>query len=111
MLSQLDPAIGAERMGAPRPAAAAKPKLNWSKPRSPISGGAISPDGRWLAYASEETGRYEIYVQPFLEPGQRQQISQHGGLKNWWTRDGRQLLFLGNDQRSLWRVTWNRARR
>ena len=67
-------------------------------------GGAVSPDGRWLAYASEETGRYEIYVQAFPDPGQRQQVSQHGGMKNWWTRDGRQMLFLGNDQRSLWRV-------
>ncbi len=67
-------------------------------------GGAVSPDGRWLAYASEETGRYEIYVQAFPDPGQRQQVSQHGGMKNWWTRDGRQMLFLGNDQRSLWLV-------
>jgi hypothetical protein len=39
-----------------------------------------------------------------LGPGQRRQVSQQGGMKTWWTRDSRQLLFLGNDQRSLWRV-------
>ena len=102
VLSQLDPQ-SAQNVWVLPASGSGEPKLLVQTPNRD-RGGAISPDGRWLAYASEETGRYEIYVQPFLETGQRQQISQHGGLKNWWTRDGRQLLFLGNDQRSLWRV-------
>jgi Tol biopolymer transport system component len=66
--------------------------------------GPISPDGRWLAYVSEETGQFELYVQSFPTPGRRVQVSQQGAVGAWWTRDGRQLLFLGLDKRSLWRV-------
>ncbi|HSG00892.1 MAG TPA: hypothetical protein VLA20_07155, partial [Vicinamibacterales bacterium] len=66
--------------------------------------GPISPDGRWLAYASEETGRFELFVQSFPTPGRRVQVSQQGAIGAWWTGDSRQILFLGIDQRSLWRV-------
>ena len=67
-------------------------------------GGAPSPDGRWLAYISDETGRLEVYVQQLTEHGQRQQVSQQGASAVWWTPDGRQLVFAGGDWRSLWRV-------
>jgi len=66
--------------------------------------GPISPDGRWLAYTSEETGRFELFVQSFPTPGRRVQVSQQGAIGAWWTGDSRQILFLGLDQRSLWRV-------
>ncbi len=66
--------------------------------------GAVSPDGRWLAYASDETGRFEVYVQSFPEPGRRVQASRQGALtKSWWTEDSRQLMFLDLENR-LWRV-------
>ena len=68
------------------------------------NGGPASPDGRWLAFTSDETGRFELYVQPFPEPGRRIQVSQQGASLSWWTRDGRQLLFLGDDFHSLWQV-------
>jgi Tol biopolymer transport system component len=67
-------------------------------------GGWISPDGRWVAYASADTGRFELYVQPFPTPGPRVQVSAGGGGNAWWTRDGRALVYLGNDGRTLWRV-------
>ncbi len=67
-------------------------------------GGPLSPDGRWMAYGSDETGRFEVYLQSFPDPGRRVQVSQQGGTGAWWTRDGRQLLFLGPDLHSLWRV-------
>ena len=56
--------------------------------------GAISPDGRWLAYASNETGRNEIYVQRFPELGQRQAISIGGGYGPAWSADGRSLSYI-----------------
>ena len=66
--------------------------------------GPISPDGKWLAYSSDETGRFEVYVQAFPEPGGRTQVSQQGGAGEWWTRDSRQIVFAGADFRSLWRA-------
>ena len=67
-------------------------------------GGASSPDGRWLQYLSDETGRLEVYVQPFAGSGPRQQVSQQGASTAWWTRDGRQLLFADGDWRTIWRA-------
>jgi serine/threonine protein kinase/Tol biopolymer transport system component len=53
----------------------------------------ISPDGRWIAYSSFETGSPEIYIQRFLEPGERKQISRGGGTHPRWTRNGRELVY------------------
>ncbi len=55
---------------------------------------ALSPDGRWLAYASTETGRSEVYVQRFPELGQRRPISLEGGFGPAWSADGRELFYL-----------------
>jgi len=54
----------------------------------------LSPDGRWLAYVSDETGRNEIYVQAFPEMGRKQLVSVEGGTNPAWSRDGRTLSFL-----------------
>ncbi len=55
----------------------------------------LSPDGRWLAYQSGESGRDEIYVRPFPNVGQaRWQVSASGGAAPRWSRDGRELYFL-----------------
>jgi Tol biopolymer transport system component/predicted Ser/Thr protein kinase len=54
----------------------------------------LSPDGRWLAYNSDESGRWELYVRPFPGPGDEWLVSQGGGGFNAiWTRDGRQIVF------------------
>jgi serine/threonine protein kinase/Tol biopolymer transport system component len=53
----------------------------------------ISPNGQWLAYASLDTGRYEVYVRRFPGPGQKQQISSDGGAHPRWTADGRELVY------------------
>ena len=55
---------------------------------------ALSPDGRWLAYASNESGRYEVYVQRFPELLGRQQVSVGSGYRPHWSEDGRELFFL-----------------
>jgi Tol biopolymer transport system component len=55
----------------------------------------LSPDGRWIAYDSDESGPYEIYVRPFpAVDGGRWQVSSAGGTKPVWSRSGRELFFL-----------------
>ena len=54
----------------------------------------FSPDGRWLAYVSNQSGRAEVYVQPYPGPGVRQQISVDGGTAPAWSRDGRELFYV-----------------
>ena len=53
----------------------------------------ISRDGRWIAYASDESGRQEVYVQPFPEGGLRHQVSTEGGAAPAWSPDGRELFY------------------
>lgn len=53
----------------------------------------LSPDGRWLAYQSDESGQFEIYVRPFPNPGARIQVSTTGGTEPLWSRDGRTLFY------------------
>ncbi len=54
---------------------------------------SFSPDGRWIAYASDESGRSEVYVTPFSSQGRRVRISTQGGVSPLWGPDGRQLFF------------------
>ncbi len=54
---------------------------------------SLSPDGRWLAYTSSETGRLEIYVEAFPVSGARHLVSVEGGDEPVWSRDGRELFF------------------
>jgi DNA-binding winged helix-turn-helix (wHTH) protein/Tol biopolymer transport system component len=56
--------------------------------------GQISPDGRWLVYASDESGRWEVYVQSFPELGAKRAISSGGGSEPQWRRDGRELFYV-----------------
>jgi hypothetical protein len=54
---------------------------------------SFSPDGHWVAYASDESGRYEVYAKPYPGPGARVQISDAGGGEPVWARDGRRLYY------------------
>ena len=58
------------------------------------SGGQFSPDGRWMAYVSDESGRPEVYVQHFPGPGGKWQASPAGGHSPRWSRDGRELFYV-----------------
>jgi eukaryotic-like serine/threonine-protein kinase len=58
----------------------------------------FSPDGRWLAYISNESGRYEIYVQPYPGPGGKWQISTEGGTEPTWNPNGRELFYRSGDK-------------
>ena len=54
----------------------------------------LSPNGRWLAYTSDESGEPEVYVQEFRESGRRWRVSTRGGLDPRWRHDGRELFYL-----------------
>jgi eukaryotic-like serine/threonine-protein kinase len=60
----------------------------------------FSPDGRWLAYISDESGRYEVYVQPYPGPSHTVQISQGGGTEPGWNPNGRELFYRDQDYSS-----------
>jgi serine/threonine-protein kinase len=61
----------------------------------------ISPDGEWLAYASDESGRTEIYVREFPGLGQKTQISANGGGSPRWSRDGRELFYVESEDKLM----------
>jgi serine/threonine-protein kinase len=66
---------------------------------------AFSPDGRWLAYVSNETGRYEVWVRPFPGPGGKWQISTDGGYFPKWSPDNK--LFYGADDNKIMVATYS----
>ena len=57
-------------------------------------GAMLSPDGRWLAYASDQTGQQEMWVRPYPGPGAAVRISPNGGVDPVWARSGRELYYL-----------------
>jgi eukaryotic-like serine/threonine-protein kinase len=81
--------------------------LDLSKPDQPVVGKpelvvgtrgndlfpAFSPDGKWLAYASDESGRFDVYVRPFPGPGAARNVSVNGGVYPAWSSNGHELLF------------------
>ena len=58
-------------------------------------GGQISPDGKWLAYASDESGDWEVYITPFPATGGKLQVSRGGGTEPRWRGDGKEIFYLG----------------
>ncbi|HET8677087.1 MAG TPA: hypothetical protein VFO63_14925, partial [Blastocatellia bacterium] len=68
-------------------------------------GPELSPDGKWLAYISDESGSYEIYVQSFTAEGklgaERKRISTNGGIVPNWSRDGKELFYVDGDGRMM----------
>jgi eukaryotic-like serine/threonine-protein kinase len=67
---------------------------------------AFSPDGRWLAYCSNESGQLEVYVVPFPGPGEKRRISSGSGEFPIWSRHGRELFFLDLDSNKIMVTTY-----
>jgi Tol biopolymer transport system component/predicted Ser/Thr protein kinase len=92
---QIAPATGSDiwmlRLSDRKPQPFLQTPFNEEGPR-------FSPDGRWLAYVSNESGRYEIYVQPYPGPGGKWQISTEGGTEAVWNRNGRELFYRSGDK-------------
>ena len=63
--------------------------------------GRLSPDGRWMAYTSDESGRDEVYVQSFPTPGSKYRISTNGGADPRFRGDGKELFFVAADRKLL----------
>ena len=59
----------------------------------------FSPDGRWIAYQSNESGRFEVFVRPFPGPGGKWQISADGGVFPAWSRTRHEIVYAGPDNR------------
>ena len=60
--------------------------------------GALSPDGRWFAYVSDELGGDQVWVRPFRAPGPAEQVSADGGIEPVWSPDGKELFYRRGDQ-------------
>jgi hypothetical protein len=61
----------------------------------------FSPDGKWMAYESEESGSPEVYVQPIPATGNKRQISVMGGVHPRWRHDGKQLFYVSADRKMM----------
>src|SRR5262249_30305783 len=79
--------------------------------------GQFSPDGKWIAYQSNESGRFEIYVQAFPGPGRKFQISSYGGAQPRWNKNGKEIFYVSLDSEMMaapvnlspkWSVAGNR---
>jgi eukaryotic-like serine/threonine-protein kinase len=71
------------------------------KAPSVLRNGQFSPDGKWVAYASNETGKWEIYVTSFPEPRGKWQVSAGGGEQPRWRGDGKELYYLSPDGKMM----------
>jgi Tol biopolymer transport system component len=69
--------------------------------RSKQIGGQFSPDGKWIAYTTNETGSWEVYVQPFPATGQKWKVSVGGGSQPAWRRDGKELFYRTADGKMM----------
>jgi hypothetical protein len=63
--------------------------------------GQISPSGRWLAYSSNESSRFEVYVQQLPADGRKWQVSTGGGSDPKWRADGKEMFYIDNDGRMM----------
>ena len=77
----------------------------WLRTAATESQARFSPNGRWLAYISNETSRVEVYVRPFAGPGGKQQISTEGGLEPLWAPTGKELFYRSGRKMMMVEVT------
>ena len=82
--------------GRPEPVEGRTPRVVVNTPAQEVLA-QFSPDGRWVAYQSNESGRFEVVVQPFPEAGAKWQVSTAGGVAPRWRADGKELYFLAPD--------------
>jgi dipeptidyl aminopeptidase/acylaminoacyl peptidase len=91
-----DAATGRDLWALPMTGTDRKP-IPVAKTAATESNGQFSPDGRFVAYETNESGRFEIAVQTFPSPSGRWQVSVAGGTQPRWRADGKELYFIGGD--------------
>jgi Tol biopolymer transport system component len=100
LFRDLDPKTGADLWVLPMTGDATKPQPYLRSPFSE-SQGRFSPNGRWVAYASDESGRNEVYVQSFPASNKKYLVSTNGGFQPRWRGDGKELFFLVGNRTGL----------
>ncbi len=100
--AQIDPGTGADLFALPIAQPDAHPLVLADTPATEDQG-QFSPDGHWVAYTSNESGRSEIYVIPFppVPNGSRWVVSRDGGVMPRWRRDGKELFFISPDWKMM----------
>jgi len=73
----------------------------WLQTQFNESWAKVSPDGRWMAYTCDETGASEVYVQSFPTPGGKWKVSVDGGSRPVWSRDGKELFYIGTERKLM----------
>ena len=72
-------------------------------------GGQFSPNGRWLAYVSNESGQYDVYVRPFPGPDRKVPVSTEGGTHPRWNRNGKELFYRNGNKMMVVHATTTSA--
>src|SRR5262249_52839116 len=83
------------------PVSADKKPIPFLKTPAEEREGQFSPDGKWIAYQSNETGRFEIWVQPFPGPGAKFHISSDGGAQPRWNKNGKEIFYVSLDSKMM----------
>jgi Tol biopolymer transport system component len=96
LYSENDPKTGRDLWALPTAGNDRKP-IVVAKTQFEELNGQFSPDGRWVAYETNESGRFEIVVQPFPEPTSKWHVSTGGGIQPRWRADGKELYFIAPD--------------
>ena len=99
LFGQVDPKMGLDLWTLPL-AGDRQPALFLQTPFTETTG-RFSPDGRWIAYRSDDQGRPEVFVQTFPASGGKWQISTSGGMQPWWRSDGKELYYISNDDKLM----------
>jgi dipeptidyl aminopeptidase/acylaminoacyl peptidase len=82
----------------PADGSTASPRAPWFESPFREAGPAFSPDGKWMAYVSDDSGKREIYVRPYPGPGAPIKVSTEPGMEPVWSRDGRELLYRAGER-------------
>jgi Tol biopolymer transport system component len=96
LYSEVDPKTGRDLWALPMTGNERKPIVVVKTPFDELNG-QFSSDGRWVAYETSESGRFEIVVRPFPMPGGKWQVSTGGGVQPRWRGDGKELYFISMD--------------
>jgi serine/threonine protein kinase len=99
LYNSMDPKLGLDIWALPldgerKPRAVVQTEFNEQLPQ-------LSPDGKWMVYQSNRTGRFEVYIRPFPGPGSDAPVSAEGGAQARWNPDGKELFYIAADDRLM----------